>query len=335
MEQSFGFSVLFMSSNTIYMPDNCTIRLMGDVMIGRSVNRKIIEMGYDFPWGNVLPYLKKPGINIINLEAALTSSEKKVAKVFNFKSEPEHVKTLSNACVQIANIANNHILDYSEEGLLETICVLDRAGILHAGAGKNIREARRPAIIERNGVKIGLLGCTDNESGWKSNQHPGINHVEIGDLSDLKKDIKALRPMVDILILSAHFGPNMVEKPDRDIIEFKRQLIDLGADIIHGHSAHIFQGIEIYQKKLILHDIGDFIDDYYVDPELKNDRSFLFEVYISGKKISGLKLLPVLISNMQVNFADKEVSKWSIARIQYLSESFGTKISDSGEVLGL
>lgn len=305
---------------------------MGDVMIGRSVNRNIIEYGYDHPWGNVLSYLKNPGINIINLEAALTSSEKKVAKVYNFKAEPDHVKTLSSARIHVANIANNHILDYSEEGLLETIRVLDRFGILHAGAGKNIKEARKPAILECNGVKIGLLGCTDNEPGWKSNRHPGINYVEVGDLSDLKKDINSLRPKVDILILSAHFGPNMVERPGKDIIEFNHQLIDLGVDIIHGHSAHIFQGIELYHRKLILYDTGDFIDDYYVDPELRNNRSFLFEITITDKRVVGLKILPVLIENMQVNFADKEISKWSIARMQYLSERFGTKISDSGDL---
>ena len=335
MEQSFGFSVLFMTNNAFDMSDSFTIRLMGDVMIGRAVNRKIIELGYDYPWGNVLPYLQKPGINIINLEVALTSSEKKVAKVYNFKSDPEHVKTLIHAHIHLANIANNHILDFSEDGLLETIRVLDNAGILHSGAGKNIKEARKPAILDFNGVKVGLLGCTDNESGWKSNRRPGINYIKIGELNELEKDIKALRSKVDILILSAHFGPNMVERPDKGIIEFNHRLIDLGVDIIHGHSAHIFQGIELFQNKVILHDTGDFIDDYYPDPELRNDRSILFEVTINDKKVVGLKLLPVLIANKQVNFADKEISKWTIARMQYLSESFGTKINERGELVGL
>lgn len=316
------------------MQNKCMIRLMGDVMIGRSVSRKISEEGYDYPWGNVLPYLKKPGINIINLEAALTSSENKVVKVFNFKAEPEHVKALSNAHIHAANIANNHILDFSEEGLLETIGVLDSAGILHAGAGKNIKEARKPVILECNGVKVGLLGCTDNESGWKADGHPGTYYVKVGDITELKTDIESIRSKVDILILSAHFGPNMVERPKKDEIEFNHQLIDLGVDIFHGHSAHIFQGIELYHGKLILYDTGDFIDDYYSDPELRNNRSFLFEIQITEKKIKGMKILPVLIERMQVNFATDEVAKWSIARMQYLSEPFGTKIKDSGELEG-
>lgn len=307
---------------------------MGDVMIGRLVNQKINEEGYDYPWGNVLPYLKNPGVNIINLEAALTSSVKKVSKIFNFKADPDNIKTLTEAHIHVANIANNHILDFSEEGLLETIKMLEKAKIQYTGAGKNSTEARKPAVVECNGIKIGVIGCTDNEPGWKSDGHPGTNYVEVGDIAELKKDIESIRSKVEILILSAHFGPNMVERPDSDKIEFNHQLIDLGVDIIHGHSAHIFQGIEIYKGKLILYDTGDFIDDYQVDPELRNDRSFLFEIHITDKKIIGMKLLPVLIERMQVNFAKPEGIKWSIARMQYLSESFGTKIKETGEVEG-
>ena len=307
---------------------------MGDVMIGRSVSQKISEEGYDYPWGDVLPYLKQPGVNIINLETALTGSVKRVSKVFNFKADPDQVKTLARAHIHVANIANNHILDFSEEGLLETIRMLEIEKIQYTGAGKNSAEARKPAVINCNGIKIGVIGCTDNESRWKADGHPGTYYVKVGDLTELKTDIQSIRSQVDILILSAHFGPNMVERPKRNEIGFKHQLIDLGVDIIHGHSAHIFQGIELYHGKIILYDTGDFIDDYYSDPELRNSRSFLFEIQIAEKKIRGMKLLPVLIERMQVNFATDEVAKWSIARMQYLSEPFGTKIADSGEVEG-
>lgn len=305
---------------------------MGDIMIGRSVNDMIRKEGYDYPWGNVLPYLKNPGVNIINLETALTSSNKKVPKVFNFKADPDKVKTLSNAHIQVANIANNHILDFSEKGLLETIRLLDLAEIQHTGAGRTLAEARKPAVIYCYGLKIGIIGCTDNEPGWKSDGRPGIYYIEIGDILELKKDIESIREKVDLLILSAHFGPNMVESPDPDKIKFAHQLIDLGVDIIHGHSAHVFQGIELYKGKIIIFDAGDFIDDYVVDGELRNDRSFLFEIEIADKKIIGLRLIPVIIKNMQVNFAVAADKEWSIARMQYLSRAFGTKIKDTGEV---
>jgi poly-gamma-glutamate synthesis protein (capsule biosynthesis protein) len=238
---------------------------MGDVMIGRSVNKKISQEGYSYPWGNVLPYLRKPGVNIINLEAALTGSSRQVPKVFNFKADPNKVITLREAHIQAVNIANNHILDFDEEGLLETIRILDRAGIQHAGAGRTLAEARKPAVIKCNGLKIGLIGCTDNEPGWKSNGHPGVYYVGMQDTAELENDIKKLRKEVDFIILSAHVGPNMVESPDKEKIEFAHQLIDLGVDIIHGHSAHIFQGIELYNNGLIIYDWGDFMDFYGVE----------------------------------------------------------------------
>jgi poly-gamma-glutamate synthesis protein (capsule biosynthesis protein) len=124
----------------------------------------------------------------------------------------------------------------------------------------------------------------------------------------------------------------MVEEPNEQQIQFAHQLIDLGVDIIHGHSAHVFQGVEIYKEKVILYDTGDFIDDYAVDPEFRNDRSFLFEFVIEGKKIKTLKLIPVIIQNMQVNFAINHDKRSAIARMQYLSSKFGTKVHDNGEV---
>ena len=84
----------------------------------------------------------------------------------------------------------------------------------------------------------------------------------------------------------------MRERPPQEFIDFAHALIDLGVDLIHGHSAHIFQGVEVYKGKIILYDTGDFIDDYAVDPYLRNDRSFLFLIECSHKRIQRLTLLP-------------------------------------------
>ena len=112
--------------------DNVVIGLTGDVMIGRLVNECLREAPPEYIWGDVLPLLLKNDVNIINLEAALTTSVREVPKVFNFKSDPEHVESLKVARVDVANLANNHVLDYSEEGLLETLDTLDAAAILSA-----------------------------------------------------------------------------------------------------------------------------------------------------------------------------------------------------------
>jgi len=314
------------------MENTCTIRFMGDVMIGRNVNLKISESGYEYPWGNILPLLRQEGTNIINLEAAITTSIQPVTKVFNFKADPDKINTLKAANIHIVNLANNHIGDYGTEGLNETIRILDQHSIAHSGAGINITKAKQPVIIEANKIKIGVIGCTDNEPSWRANEHPGTFFITVDDPEELESEVVKLRSKVDVMILSIHWGPNMETEPDKRQIQFAHRLINLGVDIIHGHSAHIFQGIEIYKGKIILYDTGDFIDDYVVDELLRNDRSFLFECTIKNKKIFEFKLRPVIIQNMQVSLATGHDKEYSIARMQYLSSSFGTKITDEGDV---
>ncbi|WP_348810753.1 CapA family protein [Flavobacterium maritimum] len=317
--------------------NNITIGFAGDVMIGRGVNDAISTNGYRYPWGNVLPLLEKTDINIINLEAALTNSTKKVYKTFNFKATPDRIETLTTAKVTVANLANNHILDFSEEGLVETIQALNEVGIVHTGAGMNDKEAKKPVILTVKNNRLGILGFTDNEPGWKAGgSWSGINYIDISNNEDCEKALTAiaeLRKEADLLIVSIHWGPNMQAEPERDFIDFAHAMIEKGADIIHGHSAHNFQGIEVYHQKLILYDTGDFLDDYAVDPFLRNDHCFLFKVEVSQKRIEKLVLVPVLISHCQVNLATNEEYKWSIERVQKLSAKFGTDVSDNGEVL--
>ena len=314
--------------------DLITIGLAGDVMLGRLVNEEINKHGYAYPWGDMIDELRTNDLNLVNLETTLTKSNKQVIKVFNFKADPNKVKTLKEGNIGAVNLANNHILDFSSEGLKETIDVLDKAHIQHVGAGPNAAAAKEPAIIEIKGSKIGIIGYTDNEPTWKAGAHKaGTNYILVGQIDQVKTDIKNLRDKVDLLILSIHWGPNMREEPNRRFVDFAHELINAGVDIIHGHSAHVIQGIEIYKNKVILYDTGDFVDDYMVGPELRNDYTFLFRIVAQKSKIKELSLVPALIKNMQVNHAptvDREIME---ERIKNLSRQFGTKFEMSGNAL--
>lgn len=269
---------LFLNDALLMNENSINIGLTGDVMIGRGVNAMISSKGYVYPWGNTMALLKHTDINIINLEAALTNSNKKVFKTFNFKATPDRIKTLTEAGITLVNLANNHILDFSQEGLIETIQTLDEAGIKHVGAGRSDAEAALGCVLTRSNISIGVLGFTDNEPGWKATASgSGINYIDVlngGDRDRAKHLIAELRKQADIVIISIHWGPNMKAEPDQEVVDFAHEMIEAGADIIHGHSAHNFQGIELYRHKFILYDTGDFVDDYMVDPELKNDHSF-------------------------------------------------------------
>jgi poly-gamma-glutamate capsule biosynthesis protein CapA/YwtB (metallophosphatase superfamily) len=323
--------------NTPMNKNKLKVGFTGDVMLGRGVNQYMSRRGFDYPWGNLLPLLKSTDINIINLETTLTTSPKQVYKVFNFKATPDKIKALTDAQVTIANLANNHILDFSEAGMMETISILEEAGIQHVGAGINDAAARQPALVIRKNIRLGIIGITDNEPGWKAGpERSGISYINIlaaKDREQVLMDIQELRKKVDVLVVSIHWGPNMEEEPSSPFVDFAHHLIDQGADIIHGHSAHIFQSIEIYKRKLILYDTGDFVDDYVVDPVLRNDHSFFYITEISKNGVERLQLIPVLIRNYQVNRAEDDHFRWSIRRMQQLCVRFNTKVNDDGEVL--
>ncbi|MDE3182506.1 MAG: CapA family protein [Bacteroidota bacterium] len=316
--------------------DPLVIGLTGDVMIGRTVDSSISREGYRYVWGNVLPLLRSTDMNLVNLETTLTNSNKMVTKTFNFKASPDKIKCLKDANVTVANLANNHILDYSEEGLIETIQTLKKAGIEYVGAGMNDKEASKPVILTRKNIKIGILGFTDNEPTWKAGAaKSGINYINVSSEDDRKSallSIAQLKKEADLVITSIHWGPNMKEFPEKNFIDFAHQMIDNGAGIIHGHSAHNFQGIEVYDHKLILYDTGDFVDDYRFDPVFRNNHSFFFRVEADEKGVTKLKLFPVLISDYQVNLATKD-AKWSLQRMQHLSGKFGTTITEAGEIV--
>lgn len=312
--------------------ETVAIGLMGDVMLGRTVNEKIGQTSFSYPWGSIRSLLKKNDLNLINLECALTTSTCETPKTFNFKANPDSVKTLTEGSITVTNLANNHILDFSYPGMNETVMTLDAAGIRHVGAGNNLQEAQRPTIINIKGLKIGIIGATDNEPGWRAGyKKPGVNFLYMNEPQRILKLIKKVKPAVDFLILSIHWGPNFREKPSRQFIDFAHKAIDAGVDILHGHSAHIIQPIEFYKGKIILYDTGDFVDDYAIDPILRNDEGCLFLITMSKEGIKSVQLVPTLIVDMQVNRASKKVASRIVKKINAHSKEFGTVIKDVNE----
>lgn len=310
-----------------YTEKYITIGFLGDIMIGRLVDGVLEQKGPTYIWTDVRQQLGAYDYVIANLETALTTSTTMVQKVFNYKSAPRHVEALIKGHISLVNLANNHTRDFSDEGLLETISVLDNARIAHVGAGKNAQEAQQPVIFEKYGIRIGIVGFTDNEPSWAAGaQRPGVNYITVGDIEKVKHDINMLIKNVDIIIATIHWGPNMRSRPTEEFRHFAHAMIDAGVTIIHGHSAHIVQGIERYKNGLIMYDTGDFIDDYAVDPVLRNDLSCIFQVTLSKKGVQKVTPYPVKIDNMQVTFATGEDYELMLNRVHALSAELGTVI---------
>lgn len=215
---------------------------------------------------------------------------------------------LEAAKINAVSLANNHVLDYGCDAMFEMLTILDRTQIAHAGAGANREEACRLAASEVCGQKIGLLAFTDNEPGWEATvEGPGVFYVPT-DLNDsraasLLELIRKQKAAVDFMVVSAHWGSNWGYEPPNEHVAFAHALIDSGADLVFGHSSHVFRGIEFYKDRLVLYGAGDFLDDYAVDRIERNDQSFIYVVATQNSAIQGVCLYPTLIHHCRVSKA--------------------------------
>jgi poly-gamma-glutamate capsule biosynthesis protein CapA/YwtB (metallophosphatase superfamily) len=325
-----------------------TLALIGDVMLGRRVGEALnYHMGPEEPWGGVMALLDAADLRIINLECAITDNEQpwtRTAKVFHFRTPPSAIETLRTARIDACSLANNHTLDFEEQGLLDTLEHLDAAGIRHAGAGRNQEEAVDPAILivpADHTHRVALLAFTDNEPSFAAGpDRPGTNYLPVSlrpeVLRRVERAVSAVREVgVDTVLFSNHWGPNMVQRPKENFRRFARAVIDLGVDIYYGHSAHVFQGVEIYHGKPILYDTGDFIDDYAVNRELRNDWSFFFRVSVEEGRFERLDLIPVKLSYARVDLATGGEREIILDRMEHLSAEMGTVFARREDALVL
>ena len=312
-----------------------TLAFAGDVMLGRLVNDVIPARGFAAPWGDLGPVLAAADLFLINLECALTGETRPardgVDKVFHFRADPAVVNTLTAGRVDFCSLANNHVEDFGVAGLLETLAVLDRAGIAHAGAGSDAAAAALPARLRTRGWRVAVVACADYPAEWAATPiGPGINYTPVSvarhDFRAVEAALAAARTDADLVIFSIHWGPNMRARPTTAFRDFARAVVAAGADIFWGHSAHVVQAVEVWHRKLILFDTGDFVDDYAVDPDLRNDLSALFLVRAKPPDVLSLDLVPVQIADRQVRLAQPPERDWVTRRITGLCREIGTPV---------
>jgi poly-gamma-glutamate capsule biosynthesis protein CapA/YwtB (metallophosphatase superfamily) len=287
-------------------------------------------------WGDTVPLLEAADLRIINLESPLTYYERpwtRTPKYPHFRAPPSAIETLLAARIDACSLANNHIVDFEEQGLLDTIEHLDDAGIRHAGAGRDREEASAPAVLSVPGERrqrVGLLAFTDNMPPFAAgDDRPGTNYLPVSSepevLRRVEVAVSSLREMgADTIIFSNHWGPNRVLRPKGHFRSFAHAVMDRDVDVYYGHSAHVFQGVELYRGKPILYDTGDFIDDYPIHPELRNDWSFLFRISVEGGTFARLELTPVKLRYARVGLATGEERERILQRMEELSSEMDT-----------
>jgi len=299
--------------------------------------------GYSWPWGDALPVIQDaaPDVRIINLETSVTrSADFPPGKAVHYRMNPDNLPCVAAIRPDVCALANNHVLDFGDRGLRETLAALAGAGLATAGAGLDAAEAGRPAAVPLpDGGRLLVFCCGTASSGipphWAATAtRPGINLLP--GLSPAAADTliaraRAVRQDGDLVVVSIHWGSNWGYGVDRDQVAFAHRLIDGGVDVIHGHSSHHPRPIEVYRGKLVLYGCGDCIDDYEGitgHEEYRDDLRLLYFASIAPDtgELAALTMVPMQARNMRLRHASTADSRWLAATLGQISREFGSRV---------
>ena len=236
------------------------ILLVGDYCpIGR--NKELLEIKKnENVFGGFNKFTKDADISIANLETPLTNSNNYIEKTGpNIKAAPSFLKPLKEEGFDIVTLANNHIMDYGEEGLKSTIKVCEKEGVRFVGAGENIKKAREPLLLNINNKKIAIINIAENEFCSAETDEYGANPLNV---ITNHYDIQKAKKENDYVIVISHGGREHYQLPSPQLRERYRFFIDSGADAVIGHHTHCFSGFEYYNERPIFYSLGNFIFDY-------------------------------------------------------------------------
>lgn len=297
-------------------------------------------------WGDALPVMERlgPDLRIVNLETAVTTCDDAWPdKGIHYRMHPANASCLTAAGIQCCVLANNHVLDWSREGLTETLRTLHAAGMHTAGAGADAAAAWAPAALPMAGGagRVLVFACATESSGvpadWAATErYSGV--ALLPDLSDasarrLAAAVASERRAGEPVIVSIHWGANWGELIPAAHRDFAHRLIDLGAaDVVHGHSSHHPLAAEVYRGRLVLYGCGDLINDYEgIGPhgDLRSDVGCLYFATLEaqGGALRRLEIVPMQIRRLRLEAADAQARLWVERLFNRGGRALGTQVT--------
>lgn len=315
------------------------LMLTGDNLLGGRMTEAIARNGEGYPYQKVSSVLRGADLLFGNLECPITdypyatpgkSAEAiKQRRDFVFKASPKHsASILATAGFDVLSLANNHAMDYQEQGLLQTIEELTKYNLIYVGAGRNSREAASARIVIRKGMRIGFLAYSmivPSQSAAGSKM-AGINAHGKGFSKAMATAIQQLRAKTDIVVVSYHWGEEGKYTPLQYQREVARQAVDAGAHVVVGHHPHRIQGIEFQKDGVIFYSLGNFL----FPGRSTRVESFVGRVEFSRGRIASVRLLPVWVRHGR---PEPSTDLDLIRKIQEVCQPFGVDITRSGEWL--
>jgi poly-gamma-glutamate capsule biosynthesis protein CapA/YwtB (metallophosphatase superfamily) len=287
-------------------------------------------------FAGVRPMLDAADVALVNLECPFTERGRKLTKNFNFRARPDLVKILEAGSVDLVTLANNHLMDYGQQGLEDTLLTLQAAGIDAFGAGEDLAEARTPAIVVRNGLRLGFLGyyfqappdmlepkavyATPNSGGVA-----GVYQDLPGMMRQLDEDLTRLLPTVDVAIPFFHWGKEGSTEVRDYQIALAHHAVDRGCKAVLGAHPHRLQGVEIYKDAPIFYSLGNFVFGGNKDP--KDKLSAIARIHFDKVGAIEAELVPIQITRwpeapFQPFLLEGAAKDDALARIADLSREF-------------
>ena len=300
----------------------------GDFIIWRNEAQYVDENGGASPVADVAEYLASADVAITNVESPLSDNDTEPVpdKDVYILGRPAAIDSIEACGIDMASMANNHIMDYGGPALKDTIDALDRIGVKHAGAGMTEEEAGKIAELEKDGVKIALLSWTDIVPDYfiAYGDEPGVVSARL-NMDDACKRVREAKATHDIVLVSMHWGIEYEHYTDPGLQDDPaHKLVDAGADVILGNHPHVVQGIEFYKDSLIAYAHGNFV--FY---QLYDDchESYLLGFDMTNEGIKNVVLTPLHLDDEWgiPHYATGEQAQATLERLQEISSDMNTQ----------
>jgi poly-gamma-glutamate capsule biosynthesis protein CapA/YwtB (metallophosphatase superfamily) len=294
--------------------------LAGDTMLGRQVAERLEHVPPErLVSDEVAAVAREADVFVLNLECCISqrgSPWPDPAKPFFFRAPPAAVGLLRHLGVDCVSLANNHALDFGPEALLDTFAHLEAAGIAWVGAGADEEAARAPVRVGG----LAVVAFADHPADYAAGSAwPGIAL----DGPWVEETVRALAAGAEPVLVTPHWGPNMAREPVEHVRLRASLLLEAGAALVAGHSAHVFHGVE----GRVLWDLGDFLDDYRVDPMRRNDLGLLWLVDLDAGGPTQVEAVPLALDFCFTRLADGEDAAWIRERLTAACAPMGTYVT--------
>ncbi|MCL6451063.1 MAG: CapA family protein [Acetobacteraceae bacterium] len=308
---------------------------VGDVMLGRGIAGRMNKYGQTYPFDRVRSYLAGAGLAFANLEAALSDGGRMIPnKGIWLLASPETAPVLAGSGLDVLSLANNHILDYDSPALLQTLDVLNGAGLLGVGAGKDAEEAWRPRVVEAGGLRLGFLASTEFGDIFWSLEYPrtfaagpGLPGVSPLDIDRLVAATRKLAEECDVVLVSLHWGVEESHRPTGEQRALAARLCGAGAQIVLGHHAHVLQGIEVIDGGVAVYSLGNFVYDQRKE---SNTQSMMVFFGLDRVGVGWVRVLPVRVVEGQPRPAEGSDADLILRAIADYSRPLGTDLVVDG-----